>query len=692
MKPDSNNTSKNLKKQIHFSKWSRKNYAIYNSIGKQIKICVLAFCCSILMLNTSVFASVSDVRNILENDDSDFDIPPDTITLKTALIQAQPRPMVSSLSRVVVSFDKQDIEKLPVRTIEQLLSYVGGLDLRERGGHGVQADIGIRGGSFDQVMIMLNGVNFTDPQTGHHNLNLPIDLGSVERIEILQGPGSRVLGANAAAGAINIITITSDTNWVGAKIVVGDHNFSELSARANFIHRNFRIHASAGKSSSTGYTDNTDFDINNAFLQLQTGNLKRGEFNFQSGYQLKSFGANAFYSFTYPEQFEKLRTFVNALSYRRGWACPAPTQNLNANIYHRRSFDRFELFRHETPAWYAGHNYHQSDVVGANVRSEFSYFPWKTAVGGEFRSEHIFSNVLGEPMKNRRRVPFENDTVFFTNSKQRTIGNWFVEQSFFASKFSWSVGAMGSYSNDFGHHTCFGTDVSYLFSQDWSMFATINQSLRLPTFTDLYYNSPTILGNPNLEPERSNTIEIGSKFNRFGLHSNVSAFYREGKNTIDWVRMQGETISKSMNHTLIHTFGFETDALYRFQNEYFKTFRVAYSFLNMSKNNLGMETARKLDYLRHKLVCNASVKFGSNLFGSLGWTYRVRAGVFTDLTGEIQDQKPISLFDSKLEWRTKNYQIFLEASNLFNEQYFDFANLIQAGRWVKVGISLQIGT
>jgi len=688
MKSIFRNTSQKTNKQIHFSKWSRKSYAIYNSLGKQIKICVLTFCCSILILNTSVFASVSNVQKLIESDDSEFDIPPDTITLETTLIQAAPRPMVSSLSRVVVSFDRQDIQKLPVQSIQQLLSYVGGIDLRERSGQGVQADIGIRGGNFDQVMIMLNGVNLTDPQTGHHNLNLPIDLSSVERIEILQGPGSRVLGANAASGAINIITMTSDTNLIGAKVVVGDHNFSELGARANFIREKFRVHAFVGKSSSTGYIENTDFDINNMFLQVQTGNLKRGEFNFQSGYQLKSFGANAFYSFTFPEQYEKIRTFINALSYRQNF----DRINLNANTYHRRSFDRFELFRHEAPAWYVGHNYHQTDVIGTNVRSEISYFPWKTAIGGEFRSEHIFSNVLGESMENKRRVPFERDTVFFTHSKQRTIGNWFVEQSFFASKFSLSVGAMGSYSNDFGHHTCFGTDMSYHFSNDWSLFASLNQALRLPTFTDLYYSSPTILGNSELKPERSNTFEIGSKFSRFGLHSNVSAFYREGKNTIDWVRAHGETISKSMNHTQINTIGFEADVLYRFQNNYLQSFRMAYTFLNMSKDNLGMEeSGRKLDYLRHKIVANVNAKIWQNLYGSIGWIYRDRVGTYVDLTGETRSQKPINLFDTKLEWRAKNYQFFVEASNLFNKEYFDFVNLIQAGRWVKVGVSLQIG-
>jgi len=510
----------------------------------------------------------------------------------------------------------------------------------------------------------------------------------VERIEILQGPGSRVLGPNASAGAINIITMTADTNLIGARIVVGDHNFSDLHARANLARGNFRVHASAGHSSSTGYTENTDFDITNVFLQLQT-NFAGGEFNFQSGYQHKAFGANAFYSLQFPEQFERLRTFINALSYRQS----LERVNWNANVYHRRVFDRFELFRFDAPAWYAGHNFHQTDVVGVNARTEISYFPWRTTLGGEFRSEHIFSNVLGEPMQNRRRVPFERDTVFFTMSKHRTIANWFVEQTFFASRFSASVGAMGSFSNDFGHHTCFGADVSYQISNHFSVFASANQALRLPTFTDLFYSDPTSVGDPNLQPERSTTFEIGSRFNRSSVLANLSVFYREGRNTIDWVRAPGETVFRSMNHTEINTFGIETDVIYRFTNSRFlQSFRASYAFLNMSEDNLGMEmSGRRLDYLRHKFVANVHTKIWRNLHASVGWIYRARVGYFVDLAGETRRQQPINLFDARLEWRARNYQIFVEASNLFDKEYFDFVNLIQAGRWVKAGISLQLG-
>ncbi|MDR2906459.1 MAG: TonB-dependent receptor [Bacteroidales bacterium] len=672
--------------QIHFRKWSRKNYAMFCSIGKQIKICVLTMSCSILTLNASAFTSISSVQKVITDDGIADDLP-DTITLETALVQAQPKPIVSSLSRVVLSIDKQELHQFPIQNFQQLLAYIGSIDLQERSGQGVQADIRIRGGSFDQAMIMLNGVNFTDPHVGHHNLNLPIDLSSVERVEILQGPGARVLGANAFSGAINIVTLTSDTNLVEAKISAGQHNFSDIGARANFIHKQFKIHASVGKSGSTGYMPNTDFNLENAFLQVQFNGLKNGKINLQSGYRLSEFGANSFYSTVYPEQYERLRTFINALSYKQDIG----RIHVNANVYHRRNFDRFDLFRYESPAWYTGHNYHQSDVLGAKARAEYSYYPFKTVVGGEFRSEHIFSNVLGETMTDKKRVPFENNEVFFTKEKLRHISTWSVEQIFYASRLSLSAGAMGSYSADFGHHTCFGADASYQLSPDWSLFASANQALRLPTFTDLFSSGATNIGNPDLKPERSSTFEIGSKFNTSKLSATASAFYREGYNIIDWVRATGDTVYKTQNHTQVNTIGFEANAHYQFQSKYLKSLRVAYTFLNMDKNNLGLESGKGLEYLRHKLAVNANVKIIKNLYWSIGWTYQTRAGLYMDLVGQTQDYSPVSLFDTRLEWRTKTYQIFAEANNVFDTRYFDFANLIQAGRWVKVGISLQIG-
>ena len=111
----------------------------------------------------------------------------DTQQLHEISVHAQPTKVYSDQLRVVMSIDKTTIAQMPVQTVQELLNNLPGLDVRQRGGSGVQADISMRGGTFDQVLILLNGVAISDPQTGHHTLNLPIDLNMVERVEILQG-------------------------------------------------------------------------------------------------------------------------------------------------------------------------------------------------------------------------------------------------------------------------------------------------------------------------------------------------------------------------------------------------------------------------------------------------------------------------------------------------------------------------
>ena len=95
------------------------------------------------------------------------EIPQQNIELNELEIVAGRTKMYSNLGRIVSVIDKTEIEKIAVRDINDLLDYISGIDVRQRGMYGVQADVSIRGGSFDQILVLLNGVNITDPQTGH---------------------------------------------------------------------------------------------------------------------------------------------------------------------------------------------------------------------------------------------------------------------------------------------------------------------------------------------------------------------------------------------------------------------------------------------------------------------------------------------------------------------------------------------
>jgi len=113
---------------------------------------------------------------------------------------------LSENSRTIKVIQAQEIQKSSATSLADLLQRVAGIDVRRRGAQGMQADLYIRGGSFDQTLLLIDGIKVDDPQTGHHTLNIALPLELIERIEIIKGPAARVFGQNAFTGAINIVT------------------------------------------------------------------------------------------------------------------------------------------------------------------------------------------------------------------------------------------------------------------------------------------------------------------------------------------------------------------------------------------------------------------------------------------------------------------------------------------------------
>jgi len=267
-------TKNNKSKQqfISFSKWSNKKYSVFNSLKRIIKISALNVAYTIVILPVQTNAQ-SDTIRIIQN-----------IDLEEVVVSAERSPVVSSkLSRVVTIIDTSDAKHLPVTSINELIESSSFVDIRQRGTNGVQADISIRGGSFDQNLILLNGINISDPQTGHHSLNLPIDLNSVQRIEILEGSGSRVFGPNAFSGAINIITNQSDKNFIRTNFSAGDFGLFSGSISGSIKYKNFGQFVSVSKSISGGYIQNTDYDDFTVFYNPYLDS-RFGKIDFQIGW------------------------------------------------------------------------------------------------------------------------------------------------------------------------------------------------------------------------------------------------------------------------------------------------------------------------------------------------------------------------------------------------------------------------
>jgi len=177
----------------------------------------------------------------------------------TVVVTASADPVpFDSLARTVTVLTRDEIRSLPVRSLAELLDYTAAVDVRSRGPYGVQADFSIRGSSYSQVLVLVDGVRINDSQTAHHNADLPIALEDIERIEILSGPGSALYGADAFGGTINIIT-ARDGSGFRASGLAGQFGTFEGSARLSVGRGGFRQSLSIFGSRSAGFMFDRDY-------------------------------------------------------------------------------------------------------------------------------------------------------------------------------------------------------------------------------------------------------------------------------------------------------------------------------------------------------------------------------------------------------------------------------------------------
>ena len=611
-----------------------------------------------------------------------------SVELTDVEVNANARKLYSELGRILTVIDKTEIDYAAVQTIDELLEYVAGLDVRQRGTGGVQADISIRGGSFDQVLILLNGVNITDPQTGHYNLDIPVDLDDVARIEVLQGSSARVLGINAFSGAINIVTEQPDKKELSSKIAAGSFHTVTENLSAAYNYRLFNVFASASHQQSNGYRDNTDYDMSNAFVHLNQDTRNAGKFGLQLAAHQKSFGANGFYSLAYPNQFDHTKTFFSALT----WSFRKDKWMVDAQVYWRQHHDRFELFRDGENAseWYTGHNYHQTDVTGGKATASYFSVAGKFTAGLELRNERIYSNVLGEQMAKSKRVPFEKNQVF-THEAQRLLSGFYLDYSKTLGRFYISAGGALNHTHAFGMRFFGGADLGYELNRDIRFFASFNSAVRLPTFTDLYYSSATQLSNPDLQPENSKTLELGTKILKQKWSLEACAFYRWGNNIIDWVKLPDSIRWESRNLTNVNAYGVDVTFNYRFDHAVFRSFGVVYSYLQLDKKAEGFDSKYALDYLKHKLLVSLHHNVWSKLSVSWKASFLDRSGDYADFqTGETMEYKPYVLLDARLCWTDRRFDVFADVNNIFNTQYTDYGGLPLPGINCNVGVKLKI--
>lgn len=573
--------------------------------------------------------------------------------LNEIIISASRAPVeFSGLSRSVILITPRDIQSAPINSVQDLLKYAPGVDLRTRGVEGVQSDIGIRGGSFEETLVLIDGIKISDAQTGHHNLNLPLPLNSIEKIEILKGQGARIYGANAFSGAVNIITKKEKQLSFNAQITGGDHNLYGASLFNSYSLGAFNSNISFSKDKSDGYRPNTDFDILNLFynssLSFSVGNI-----SLLAGYNDKKFGANNFYSDKYPNQWEHTTTRIAALSGNVMLGNFA----LTPKIYWRRNDDDY-ILDNTRPDWYR--NNHRTNSYGAEIQTNFLTLLGSTSLGSEITYDKIESTNLG--------------------SHNRLKGGVFAEQSFSPlNNVNISAGFYLYNYSDLGWKLWPGFDISYLINGSTKIFASVGKAFRIPTFTELYYKSPANMGNPGLVSEETVNYEIGADYFTGVVRLNGIVFYKEGRNIIDWVRASTSDIWTVRNETHLNTLGFEAGVMLLTkkiaENIPVTNLSVNYTYLSMDRNTTRFESRYALDHLRHQLI----ISIGNELLLDIAQSWVIRY----EARESFEDH---FIVDSQISKSFENFTLVIKAANLFNQSYLDLGGIPLPGRWISAGI------
>ena len=669
-------------KAFRFKRFARKSYSVFNSIHKTVTIGVLTGC-ALVSAHTASAEPMERVHAM-----SSTDTIPLTELDEVVVTASRVDLPLNLAAKQVTIITREEIERAPVRSVEDLLNHVAGVDILQRGPHGVQADISLRGGSFDQTAILLNGVNLTNPHTGHYSFNLPINLSDIERVEIVQGPSSFVYGASAFSGGVNIITKKDSESNGFAKLEGGMHGLFGAEARSAYRADNSLHTLSAGHKHSNGYIRNSDYDITNLLWQSRF-ELNDASIDFQAGVNDKKQGANTFYSAAYPDQFDDTRgVFASIRGETNGRLKFVP------RIYWSRHYDEFQLIREGTPNvpdWYTDHNYHRSDVFGMNLNMQYASLLGITSFGGEFRNEGILSNVLGKPME---------DTIGkYTYSDNRSHISYFLEHNFVLRKFTLSVGGLLNYNtavvDKFDLYPALNASFRPL--ESLSFYASWNKATRMPTFTDLYYTTATHVGNSHLEAEQSEAFEVGAKYSHPVVRGGIAAFYMKGSNMIDWVKSSPDALWESRNHTRINTKGFEASLSINLRewlgnNQPLRLFNMGYMYLDQNRVEDELISNYVLNHLRYKFTAVLHHDVIKKLTFSWNFRWQERAGSYVQYVdlqpGERVNFKPFAIMDLKANYSLRNLNLFMNANNIFNTTHVDFGNIPQPGFWLSAGASV----
>ena len=592
------------------------------------------------------------------------------IDLKEITVVSSPRIELpfSENSRTIQVISKEEITESPANNVAELLQQVAGIDIRRRGVSGMQADLYIRGGGFDQTLLLIDGIKVEDAQTGHHTMNMALPIEVIERIEIIKGSASRVYGQNAFSGAINIITSKVAENMVSVSLESGSYKQQNASVTISRKNEDQSVLFHYSNNSSDGHKYNTDYKNENYFLK-NSFEIKGLPIDMISSFNERKFGANGFYAS--PEAIDQYEETQASLL---GFSTKIISNNfiIKPKLYWKRNQDMYVYLR-DNPSVYR--NLHITNKIGAELNGSYESNNGITGFGVDISSIKLSSNNLGERKRTMVNLFLEHQMKFAENKIDVTPG---VAFSYFSD-----VSTNQNYQNNFFRNFFMypGIDIGYVLNDDVKLYSNIGYTYRVPTYTDLFYTSPTTIGNENLKPEKAFTKEIGLDYTKGNFNFIFTLYNRDASDVIDYVKNVESAPWEAFNIREINTKGYELGLTYNFYVASFlnHSIKIGYSNIKDDLKQTDFNFSRySLNSLKNHLTTSYSFEIKKNLKSSIIYKY-----------AERNFGEDYSVMDIKVSYTLKKYNLYITANNLFDTIYSE-TNLVEMpGRNILLGLNVK---
>ena len=554
----------------------------------------------------------------------------------------------------VLTISREEIQKSTATNVSDLLQQIAGIDIRRRGAEGMQADLYIRGGSFDQTLLLIDGIKVEDPQTGHHTMNMTLPLEVIERIEITKGSAGRIYGQNAFTGAINIITKQNIENNLSVELAGGSFDQKRGSLTAQRKLENSDILFNYSRKESEGYRYNTDFK-NDEFFVKSNFKIKNQNISAIGAFNERKFGANGFYASPAAiDQYEETQASIIGLStiYKKNELIIKP------KLYWKRNQDMYVYLRQD-PSVYR--NLHISDKVGIEVNASTPNSLGNLGIGFDLSKVSLSSNNLGN--RNRtmfnmfieQQIKFQNDKIDFTPG---------VAISYFSD-----VSTRLNYQSNFFNNLFFypGIDFGYRFNKNLKIYSNVGYTYRMPTYTDLFYSSPTTLGNENLKLEKALTKEFGLKYLKNNFNLSMSLYQRDASDIIDYIKNDEADPWQASNIREIITNGFELNMGYKFYLGAFRPQSINIGYSNINDDLL------ETDFTFSRYALNS-------LKNQISATYMFQVRDFISSTLTFKNSKRLNdesytVIDFRTSYMYDKFTISVILNNILDAEYSE-TNLV----------------